>query len=65
MFHTTRNDVTKTPVSVTESDAAKADTGLAARTKDTGRVRIGGGSIRFDDTKDAGRVHVGGGSMPF
>lgn len=41
-------------------------------TKDTGRVRIGGGSIHYDAavqtrpaTKDAGRTRIGGGSICF
>jgi hypothetical protein len=41
-------------------------------TKDTGRVRIGGGSIHYDEgtqirpeTKDAGRSRIGGGSICF
>ncbi len=32
-------------------------------TKNSGRVHVGGGMMRF--TKDAGRVHVGGGMMRF
>jgi hypothetical protein len=36
----------------------------ARDTKDSGRVHIGGGMMRFD-TRDAGRVHVGGGMMRF
>ncbi len=32
-------------------------------TKDSGRVHIGGGMMRF--TKDSGRVHIGGGMMRF
>lgn len=32
-------------------------------TKDSGRVHVGGGMMRF--TKDSGRVHVGGGMMRF
>lgn len=41
-------------------------------TKDMGRVRIGGGSIHYDETaqtrpqtKDAGRTRIGGGSICF
>ena len=41
-------------------------------TKDTGRVRIGGGAIHYADvtpardaTKDAGRVRIGGGAICF
>ena len=40
-------------------------------TADTGRVRIGGGMISFDDTKvrdeikDAGRTKIGGGMIHF
>jgi len=41
-------------------------------TKDTGRVRIGAGSIHYDEvtrtrpeTKDAGRTRVGAGSISF
>jgi hypothetical protein len=33
-------------------------------TKDSGRVHIGGGLMRFD-TKDTSRVHIGGGLMRF
>jgi hypothetical protein len=36
----------------------------ARDTKDSGRVHIGGGMMRFD-TRDSGRVHVGGGMMRF
>jgi len=41
-------------------------------TKDTGRVRIGGGTIHYDEvsparreTKDAGRTRIGGGTIRF
>ena len=41
-------------------------------TRDSGRVRIGGGAIHYSDaapvrepTKDAGRVHIGGGAIHF
>ncbi|HUN41126.1 MAG TPA: hypothetical protein VMU81_12620 [Acetobacteraceae bacterium] len=41
-------------------------------TKDTGRVRIGGGTIHYDEvtqrrpeTKDAGRTRIGGGTISF
>ena len=41
-------------------------------TKDSGRVRLGGGAIHFSAptparaaTKDAGRVHLGGGAVHF
>jgi hypothetical protein len=42
-----------------------------ASTKDSGRVHVGGGMMRFASTKavtqtrDAGKVHVGGGMMRF
>ncbi len=42
-----------------------------ASTKDTGRVHVGGGMMRFAattapvKTRDAGKVHVGGGMMRF
>lgn len=36
------------------------------QTKDSGRVHIGGGLMRFaKQVKDAGRVHIGGGLMRF
>jgi len=37
-------------------------------TKDTGRVRLGGGAVHFSDikaTKDSGRVRLGGGAVNF
>ena len=36
-------------------------------TKDTGRVRLGGGAIQFSTpaTKDSGRVRLGGGAIRF
>jgi hypothetical protein len=41
-------------------------------TKDTGRVRVGGGTMHFSDpspareaTKDSGRVRVGGGTIHY
>ena len=36
-------------------------------TKDTGRVRLGGGAIHFSTpaTKDSGRVRLGGGAIRF
>ncbi len=38
-------------------------------TKDAGRVKIGGGTMRFksvpSNTRDAGRVKVGGGTIQF
>jgi hypothetical protein len=43
----------------TKSASAKEAT---AATKDSGRVKIGGGSIRFTDP---GRVKIGGGSIRF
>jgi hypothetical protein len=51
---------------------AEAKAGEPKATKDTGRVRIGGGSIHYDEgtetrpeTKDAGRIRIGGGSICF
>jgi hypothetical protein len=44
---------------------------LSPATTDTGRVRIGGGMISFDDNKvrdeikDAGRTKIGGGMIQF
>jgi hypothetical protein len=32
--------------------------------KDSGKVHIGGGMMRFD-VKDSGKVHIGGGMMRF
>ncbi len=38
----------------------------AASTKDAGRVKIGGGAIRYAaNTKDAGRVKIGGGAIRY
>jgi len=40
-------------------------------TRDSGRVRIGGGAIHYSDapvrepTKDAGKVRIGGGAIHF
>jgi hypothetical protein len=36
---------------------------VAQATKDSGRVKLGGGMLRF--TKDAGRVKLGGGMLRF
>ena len=45
---------------------ATKPTATPVSTKDTGKVHIGGGYIRFAaPTKDAGKVHVGGGYMRF
>ncbi len=48
----------KTEVSSTKTQDA---------TKDTGRVRLGGGAIHFSApaTKDSGRVRLGGGAIRF
>ena len=55
-----------------ELAVAEAKTGEPKATKDTGRVRIGGGSIHYDEatqtrpqTNDAGRTRIGGGSICF
>lgn len=41
-------------------------TATPASTKDTGKVHVGGGFMRFAaSTKDEGKVHVGGGFMRF
>ena len=52
--------------------AAEVKAGEPTATKDTGRVRIGGGSIHYDEvtparpeTKDTGRTRIGGGSICF
>jgi hypothetical protein len=51
---------------IKETEAAKPDASTKSdATKDSGRVHIGGGMMRFDTTKDAGRVHIGGGMMRF
>jgi len=62
---------TMTNVNVTAAETTPA-TATPEATKDTGRVKIGGGCIHFSDpvpgraaTKDAGRVKVGGGCMHF
>lgn len=47
-----------------QATATVATTSAARDTKDSGRVHIGGGMMRFD-TRDAGRVHIGGGMMRF
>jgi hypothetical protein len=46
----------------TKSASAKEAKEATAATKDSGRVKIGGGSIRFTDP---GRVKIGGGSIRF
>ena len=42
---------------------------VVGNTKDLGRVKIGGSSIRFTtahaNTKDTGRVHIGGSSIRY
>ena len=42
---------------------------VAGNTKDSGRVKIGGSSIRFTaahaNTRDTGRVHIGGSSIRY
>jgi hypothetical protein len=64
------DDVNKLKISTTQADsttpiAAAIVTNSAARdTKDSGRVRIGAGMMRFD-TKDSGRVRIGAGMMRF
>lgn len=64
------DDVNESKMSTTEVDFA---TPIAAtvvtmstrqETKDSGRVRIGAGMMRFD-IKDSGRVRVGAGMMRF
>ena len=44
-------------------------TTVVGNTKDAGRVKIGGSSIRFAtahaNTKDKGRVHIGGSSIRY
>jgi hypothetical protein len=52
----------------TRTEAPKAQDA----TKDSGRVKIGGGTIHFSDanvtreaTKDSGRVKIGGGTLQF
>jgi hypothetical protein len=51
---------------------AEVKAGEPKATKDTGRVRIGGGAIHYDDatqirpeTKDSGRTRIGGGAICF
>ena len=61
------DDVNKSKISTTQVDSTTptvVTTSTARDTKDSGRVHIGGGLMRFD-TRDAGRVHVGGGLMRF
>jgi len=64
------DDVNKLKISTTQADsttptaAAIVTTSAARDTKDSGRIRIGGGMMRFD-TKDSGRVRIGGGMMRF
>lgn len=53
---------------IDEGTVADAKATEPKATKDTGRVRIGGGSIHYDEapqTKDAGRTRIGGGSICF
>ena len=49
--------------------ASEVKVETAASTKDAGRVKIGGGTMRFKSapaaTRDAGRVKVGGGTIQF
>jgi hypothetical protein len=64
------NEITATNVSTTDLDPCAATPTsemvvTPASTRDTGRVRIGGGMMHFHTTKDAGRVHIGGGMMRF
>ena len=40
-------------------------TAAPVSTKDSGKVHVGGASIRFSTTKDSGKVHVGGASIRF
>jgi hypothetical protein len=68
MIHTTQRNATKINATREASipvSSANSGTPSTASTKDSGRVHIGGGMMRFDTTKDAGRVHVGGGMMRF
>lgn len=61
------DDVNKSKISTTQVDSTTptvAITSTARDTKDSGRVRIGAGMMRFD-TKDSGRVRVGAGMMRF
>jgi hypothetical protein len=50
---------------ITTAESTKPEVARSEATKDTGRVHIGGGLMRFGATKDAGRVHIGGGLMRF
>lgn len=52
----------KETTTATKSASAEAKKAVAA-TKDAGRVKLGGGLLRF--TKDAGRVKLGGGLLRF
>ncbi len=55
----TQSNETATVTKSASVEAKKA----AAATKDTGRVKVGGGYLRF--TKDTGRVKLGGGYLRF
>lgn len=65
------NEICVTEISATDLDARTATPTTReavvslASTRDSGRVRIGGGMMHFHNTKDAGRVHFGGGMMRF
>jgi hypothetical protein len=48
-----------------KSAPAAKPTATPASTKDSGKVHVGGGMIRFSSTKDTGKVHVGGGMIRF
>jgi hypothetical protein len=48
----------------TKITAVKSAPAAKPSVKDAGKVRIGGGMIRFD-VKDTGKVRIGGGMMRF
>ena len=50
---------------VQTTTAAKPTQVSAPSTKDTGKVHVGGGCMRFASVVDTGKVHVGGGCMRF
>lgn len=53
-------------MSKTEKSApAVKPTAVPASTKDSGKVHVGGGAIRFSATTDSGKVHLGGGAIRF
>ncbi len=65
MHHSNKSTLTKITSTEAKPVALTAPTkpNSSASTKDSGRVHIGGGMMRF--TKDTGRVHIGGGMMRF